>query len=293
MARTESAVQDELDLSGVARTLRRRRWLIAVPLAAGVIAGLVFGFLIVPPPANEASTLIQPARGTNDLYANADAIAFLLQDAGFQRTAFRDAGLASGPRAMAISARPLHVTNPNQAGADIVALTVRSSDVPGPRLALYTQALVDALIRRSGSVVDERRRAILDGMEKMSASAIRLGEALARSVPPESAPASRLMAVTTLSSAMQGFYSAWYQSEKDLVLQTAEIQPPRIIEGVFVANLPRQPRTRTAVAAVLLGAVVGISLAFLAEAAVASTQRQSLAGGSSRLPADAMRSGAE
>ena len=263
-------VNDEIDLRGLGQTLWRRRAIVAVPVALGLVIGLVLGFAVWQPSVQEAHALVQSAKGTGDLYSSGTGIAILLQDYSFRRQALQGAQLGD-----AFTAGSWSVTAIPQPGQDdLVALTVQHQGPPGPDARRYAQALTDELSREADKIVSQRRQATLDNLTNMSATAEKFmaanGRSLARAFSGSARAESdvdRFLRLSVYNSTTQGLITVLFQTQRDLTLQLNNFRPASVIGDIWMTQTPpRQRGARAAVAGTLLGAVIGVWLALLTEA---------------------------
>jgi hypothetical protein len=263
-------VSDEVDLRGLGQTLWRRRGIVVVPLVAGLIIGLVFGFALWQPPVQEAHALIQSAKGTGDLYSNGAGIALLLQDYSFQQRALQSARLGDAFTAggdWSVTATP----QPGQ--DDIVAMTVRHQGSPGPDVRSYAQALTDELSREADKMVNQHRQAVLDNLTQISGTTEKLMDANGRSMARVFSDSARtesidqFLRLSAYNSTAQGLMTLLFQTQRDLTLQLINFRRAGVVGDIWMTQTPPQRRgARAAVAVTLLGAVAGVALAFVTEA---------------------------
>ncbi len=277
-------MEDENDLRRYVSVLWRRKTLIAGVAVAAFILSMAVNVWQQGQNKMQVSILIQPAKNTGNLYSSADAIIGLLRMKGVMSLFLERAGVSVD---LVESQHPLVSVTANklQGNGGVVLVTAVATAGSLAEAKKVAEALAAGVVEEGKSEVAYRRQVLKESLAAitLSASAFsRLSTINAPSQPPADAKAESDVVIRALTLGAlaaptnQGLYSNAFQAEKDLALQLADVQPPRILSGLGVSRAPSLPLGQIGLMSAILGVAIGVVFAFIAE--YAAGPRQALTG---------------
>ncbi len=258
-------MDDERDLRRYIEVLGRRKKLIAgVAIGACVLA--IAASLLQPHNRIQVSLLIAPGKNTGGLYSDAGAVIGLVRNRGVLALFLERAGL---PVDLVESRRPLVAVRSQKMdpNSDIILI---GAAAPADSLATakkVAEAVAAGIVAEGQKEAVDHRQALKQSLEAIIAAESRLNAApVPTGAKIESDVLLRAITLGTLSApSTQGLLSSAFQVEKDVALKMLDIQPPRILSVPSVSEPPSVPLLQLGLMSAIVGVVVGIVLAFLAE----------------------------
>jgi capsular polysaccharide biosynthesis protein len=283
------SMEDEIDLREYFAVMGRRKWTIIGVFLVAVIVAAVLSFFVLPP-VYEASLLLQPAKGSGDVYADPNGLSSVLESEGFISQAASRIRLS--PKAASFAVKATVVRN-----TQLVRLAVRAEN---PDLAAHVaKALAGLAVEESRPLIERRRQVIqrqLAMISRLLETTAKTGADLRGIAEPLLRQAGiAVQGVTTRSNAANGsgtlvdtgrtsteisttrsnaangsgttdtFYNALLSAQGNLNLQMTDLQPVKLLGVQSSAQLVAPRKALNVALAAVLGLMAGVMLAFFQE----------------------------
>ncbi|MDR5702780.1 MAG: Wzz/FepE/Etk N-terminal domain-containing protein [Armatimonadota bacterium] len=256
-------MEDEIDLREYFAVLGRRKWTIIAVFLVAVLAAAVLSFFVLPP-IYEASLLLQPAKGSGDVYADPNGLTAVLESEGFTSRAV--SGLGLNPQILTVKASVVRNTQ-------LVRLSVRAKDPHQARRAV--EALANLAGKESRPSIEKKRQVLRRQLGELSqllqttartrADLRGIVEPLLRQARPTVEDVITKSYAANVLGTTDAFYNALLSAQVNLNLQMIDLQPVQVLGAQRAVQLVAPRKTLNIALAAVLGLMAGVMLAFFQE----------------------------